>query len=197
MICYRTIGSLFRLIDVELEWWDSLLPSWVVLWESINAENLCKLCDVHDLEFLKLKIGVECSIMELTHESHRVSPGQVSLLAVINSQLHIDFWLSLGSHWIWDSLEVLVVISSLESINELLVLSGVVKSLRSIWVQVTEVIEVFLSKTLTLGIIHLWLVERVVDDLKSLPIRLSLKKLVHLGLSGVVTVLHNPPVILG
>jgi hypothetical protein len=62
---------------------------------------------------------------------------------------------------------------------------------------VTEVIEVFLSKTLTLGIIHLWLVERVVDDLKSLPIRLSLKKLVHLGLSGVVTVLHNPPVILG
>lgn len=70
---------------------------------------------------------------------------------------------------------MLVVRSTLKSINELLVLSGVIKPLGSIWVEVTEVIEVFLSEALTLSIIHLWLVEGVVDDLKSFPVGFSLK----------------------
>ena len=108
---------LVDLIHVELEWWDSLSPSWMVLWESIDAENLSELSDIHDLELLKLKICVEDTVVELAHESHRVSPGEVSLLTVVDSQLHVDLWLSLGSNGVWDSLEVLVVRGTLKSVH--------------------------------------------------------------------------------
>ena len=68
-------SSLFDLVHIELEWWDTLSPSWMILWESINTENLSELSDVHDLKLLKLKVSIEHSVVELTHESHRVSPG--------------------------------------------------------------------------------------------------------------------------
>jgi len=55
-----------------------------------------------------------------------------------------------------------------------------------------KVIKVLLSKTLSLSIFHLWLVERVVDDLKGFPIALGFQKFVHVLLGGTITVFHNP-----
>ena len=113
--------------------------------------------------------------MELSHESHGVSSREILLLAVINGQIHVDLGFSLGSDGVWDFLEVLVISCALQSVDEILVLFGVVESLGSIWIEVTKVVEVLLSQSLTLGIAHLWLVERVVDNLESLPVGLSLE----------------------
>ena len=61
---------LVHAIDNVLEGWNDLFPSWVVLWEGVDGEDFCQLDDVHDLEFLKLEIGVESTVVELTEESH-------------------------------------------------------------------------------------------------------------------------------
>jgi len=53
-----------------LERWDNLFPSWMILWECVDREDLSELNDVHDLEFLELKVAIECSVVELTHEGH-------------------------------------------------------------------------------------------------------------------------------
>jgi hypothetical protein len=55
-----------------------------------------------------------------------------------------------------------------------------------------KVIEVLLSKTLSLSIFHLWLVERVVDYLKGFPIALGFQKFVHMLFGGTIAVFHDP-----
>jgi len=58
----------------------------------------------------------------------------------------------------------------------------------------TEVVEVLLSEALSLSIHHFWFVERVVDNLESFPITLSLQDIVHLLLSSTVAFSHDPSV---
>jgi len=58
----------------------------------------------------------------------------------------------------------------------------------------TQVVEIFLSETMTLRVIHLWLVEGIVDDLESFPVTLSLQNFVHLLLSSSVAIFHDPSV---
>jgi hypothetical protein len=106
-------ASLWDHVQVDLEWCNSLLPGWMVLWESVDREDFGKLGDVHDLELLQLKVSVENTVVELAHECHRVSAGEVTLLAVVDRQFQVDFWLSFCSHGVGDLLEVLVVRSTL------------------------------------------------------------------------------------
>jgi hypothetical protein len=77
----------------------------------------------------------------------------------------IDFWLLISSHWVRDSLEPFIIRSCFKSLLEILELSGVIKSLGSIWVEVTQVVEVLLSKSLALSVTQLRLVKRVMDEL--------------------------------
>jgi hypothetical protein len=60
----------------------------------------------------------------------------------------------------------------------------------------TQVVEEFLSETLTLGITQLWLIERVVDNLQSFPITFCLQKLVHVFFGCTIAVSHDPSVVL-
>lgn len=111
-------------------------------------------------------------------------------MSVINCQIQVDFWLSVSLDWVWDALEVLVVGSALQVVNHVFKFSGVIERSGSIWVKVTEVVEVLLSETLALSIAHFRLVERVVNDLKGFPVTLSLQYFVHLLLGASVALSH-------
>jgi len=115
-------------------------------------------------------------------------------LAVIDCKLHVDFWLSFGLDGVWNFLEVMPVFCSLKSVLKILELLGVIELLGSSWVKVTEVIEVLLSKTLSLSILHFWFVERVVDNLESFPVTLAFQKFVHMLLCCSIAVFHDPSV---
>ena len=130
--------------------------------------------------------------MELTEESERVSARQILLLGVIDSHLNIKIWLLVSSHRVWYPSQKLVIWSALKFILELSELAGFVQLLRSVRVQMTQVVEVFCAKRLPSGICHVWSVERVVDDLNSFPITLSLKKLIHDLLGALIAVGHDP-----
>ena len=111
-------------------------------------------------------------------------------MSVINCQIQVDFWLCVSLDWVWDALEVLVVGSALQVVNHVLKFSGVIERSGSIWVKVTEVVEVLLSETLALSIAHFRLVERVVNDLKGFPVTLSLQYFVHLLLGASIALSH-------
>lgn len=167
------------MVDIVLEWWHVLSPGWMILGEGINGEDLSQLGDVLNLQLLQLQVSVEDTVVELAEEGKGVSLGQVLLLAVIDGHVLVNLRGLISSHWVWDSLEPLVVGGSIKSLLKVLELSGVVKSLGPVWVQVAQVIEVLFPEALTLHIAQLSLVERVVDDLESFPIALSLEKFVH------------------
>jgi len=58
------------IVDNVLERWYNLFPCWVVLWESIDGEDLGQLDNVHNFELLELEIGIKSSVVELSQESH-------------------------------------------------------------------------------------------------------------------------------
>lgn len=132
--------------------------------------------------------------MELSEETHGISARKIFFLGVIDGHLDVKIWLGVGSDWVWNSLEELVVWCALQTLLQISELSGLVQFVGSVWVQVTEVVEVFLTETLASGIAHLWAIEGVVDDLNGLPITLSLEEFVHDGLGGLIAVGHDPSV---
>jgi len=85
---------------------------------------------------------------------------------------------------------VLVVRCSLQVVHHVFEFSSIIKRSGSIWVQMSEVVEILLSETLALSIAHFRLVERVVDDLKGFPIALSFQYFVHLLLGASVALRH-------
>jgi hypothetical protein len=87
-----------------------------------------------------------------------------------------------------------VIWSALELLLELSELTGLVQCLRSVRVQMTQVVEVLCAKRLSSGIGHVWSVERVVNDLNSFPITLGFQELVHDCFSALVAVGHDPSV---
>lgn len=84
--------------------------------------------------------------MELTEEAERVSAGQVALLGVIDSHLNVKVWLLVRSHGIWHPSQVFVIWSALELFLELSELARFVQRLRSVWIQMTQVVEVLCAK---------------------------------------------------
>lgn len=186
--------SNFLVLDVVLEWWHILLPDRVVLWEGTNSEDLTQLHDVCDLELLKLEVGVEYTVVELTEEAHRVSSGQVLLLAVIDGDVFHDLWAVLAGLWLGDLAEVAGVGGSGKSIFELREVFALLELLCSSWVQMAQVVEILLSHGLSLGIVHVCSSEGVIDDLKGLPVTLSLQEIVHDINGGVVAVGSDPSV---
>jgi hypothetical protein len=181
-------------VHVVLERWDNLLPDRVVLWESFNSEDLTKLNNVGNFELLQFEVRIEYTVVELTKEAKRVSQRQVLLLAVINSDILVDLWSIVTLLWLWDSLEVLVVLGVLKSILELFEVSAVIQLLGSAWVQVTQVVEVLLTEALSLCVGHVLSSKGVVDDLQGLPVGLGLKDVVHHFLCGSIGVGHDPSV---
>lgn len=131
----------------------------MILGECVNGEDLGELSDVLNLQLLKLQVGVEDTVVELAEEGKGVSLGQVLLLAVVNGHVLVDLRLLVGSHWVWDSLEPLIVGGAIQSLLQVLELSRVIESLSPVWVQVAQVIEVLLSQTLTFDVAQLSLVE--------------------------------------
>jgi hypothetical protein len=142
-------------IDSVLEWRDNFLPDWVVLGERIDGKDLSELNDVSDLELLKLKIGIKDSVVELSEETKRISSRQILLLAVIDGHSLHDLWSVVTELWLGNSLEVVKVLSSGESILELFEVLALLELLGSAWVEVTKVVEELLSHALTLGVAHL------------------------------------------
>ena len=59
-------------VDV-IERRNNLCPCYVVLWESIDSVNLCKVHKVGDFNFLEPKVGVEAAVVELAEEAHAIS----------------------------------------------------------------------------------------------------------------------------
>jgi hypothetical protein len=57
-----------------------------------------------------------------------------------------------------------------------------------------QIVEVLLPQSLSFGVTELLLRKGVVDDLESLPVTLTLQKLVHLLLSRPIASGHNPSV---
>ena len=55
----------------------------------------------------------------------------------------------------------------------------------------TEIIEILLSKALTLSVTHILIIERVVDNLQCSPVTLSFQELVHVLFGSAIAVLHN------
>ena len=132
--------------------------------------------------------------MELSEETHGISAGKIFLLGVIDGHLDVKVGLGVGSDGIWNFLKELVIWCALQALLQISELSGLVQFVGSVWVQVTEVVEVFLPETLASSIAHFWAIERVVDDLDGLPITLSLEEFVHDGLGGLIAVGHDPSV---
>ena len=132
--------------------------------------------------------------MELSEETHGISAGKIFLLGVIDGHLDVKVGLSVGSDGIWNFLKELVIWCALQALLQISELSGLVQFVGSVWVQVTEVVEVFLTETLASSIAHFWAIERVVDDLDGLPITLCLEEFVHDGLCGLVAIGHDPSV---
>ena len=131
------------LINAVLEWDDGLRPSWVVPRDDFHRVNFSKLYDVQNLELLQLEESVEYAVVELTEESQRVSAGKVLLLGIIDGHIDVQVWLLVCSHWIWHSGQMFMVWCTNELLLELSELAGFVQSLGSVWVQVTQVVEVF------------------------------------------------------
>jgi len=87
---------------------------------------------------------------------------------------------------------MLVVWCTNKLLLELSELPRFVQSLGSVWIQVTQAVEVLRAERLTSGIGHVWSVERVVDDLNSFPVTLGLKHLIHYFLGALIAVGHDP-----
>lgn len=132
--------------------------------------------------------------MELSEETHGISAREIFLLGVIDGHLNVEVRLSVGSDGVWNFLKELVIWCALQALLQVSELSGLVQFAGSVWVKVTEVVEVFLTEALASSIAHFWAIERVVDDLDGLPITLSLEEFVHDGLSGLIAVGHDPSV---
>jgi len=56
---------------------------------------------------------------------------------------------------------------------------------------VTKIIEILLSEALTLGVTHILVIERVVNNLECSPVTLGFQELVHVFFSCSIAVLHN------
>lgn len=74
-----------------------------------HGNDLCKLNNVQDLELLQLEESVEDTIVELAEESERVSAREVPLLGVVDRNLDVKVWPLVGSHGIWNILQVFAV----------------------------------------------------------------------------------------
>jgi hypothetical protein len=166
----------------------------MVLRESIDRKDFSQLRDIHNFLLFQLKISVECTIVELSEISHGVSSREIFLLLIVDCDIHINFWLSIGFHWVWNLLEVFVVRGAVQIVNHIFELLSVVKRLGSVWVKMSKVVEVLLSEALTFSIAHFRFVERVVDNLKSFPVTFSLQYFVHLLFSASVALGHYPSV---
>jgi len=97
----------------------------VVSWESINGEDLGDLCDVGDLQFLQFEVGIEASVVELTHHTERISSRQVLLLHVIDGNFLVNVWAVFSSDGVWNFFKVLKILGVLELFNECRVLGAV------------------------------------------------------------------------
>ena len=115
------------LVHVVLEWGHNLSPSWVVLWQLRNAEDLAQLDDVSDLNLLEFEVGVEDSVVELTEEAHRVSSRHVLLRHAVDVHVLVDLRAVVLPLRIRDLLEVVVVLRPVELVLELLVVLAVVE----------------------------------------------------------------------
>lgn len=149
---------MLSIINCVFEWTNVLFPGWVVSWESIDRVDFSKLGDVHDFKLLKLDVSVEGTIVELSEVGHRVSFREVSLLAVVNSQVLVNLWL-VHAGWIWNLLEVLVIRSAVQILNHVSEFPRLIQLLGSVRVKVTQAVEVFLSHSLAVGVIHFRVVE--------------------------------------
>ena len=132
--------------------------------------------------------------MELTHEGHRVSSRQVLLLTVVDRHILHNLWSIHAYLWFRDSLKVVEVRRTLKFVLEFFEVFAVIQPLRSAWVQVTQVVEVLLSQTLTFCITQLRPSKGIVNDLKSFPVTLCLKQFVHVLYCCVIAVLVDPSV---
>jgi len=116
---------------------------------------------------------------------------QVFLLHVIDSDVFHDFWAISTLLWLWDLLEIIIVLSVLKFFLEILEVSALLEVLSSAWVEMSKVVEELLSHGLTLGVSEVSSGERVIDDLHGFPVGLSLKKIIHHFLSSSVAVVHD------
>jgi len=188
------ISNIVVVIQVVLERWNVLLPGWVVLGEGTNGEHLTQLNNVCNFNFLKLQVRVKRTVVELPEETHAVSSWQIFFLAVIDGNFFHDFWTVFTLLWLWDLFEVAMVVCTNKSVSEFLVILALLQLLGSTWVEMSKVVEVLLSHALTLSVVHVGLIEWVVEDLKCFPVTLYLEKFIHMFFSCTITVFHDPSV---
>lgn len=190
-----SICSLTFLVNAVLEWNGGLVPGWEVPWCSfIHRVELSEVLKVEDLDFLELEEGVENSVVELTEEGEGVSARQVLLLGVINASLNFHVWLIGILNRVWHLLQEFVIWCALKLLLELSELARFVQLLRSVWVQVTQVVEVLGAERLSSSIAHVLSAKRVVDDLNSFPVTLGLQEFIHDLFGALIAVRHNPSV---